>query len=126
MLKKTTDMNVAEMNAALFGTSETRAIPTATVIGQMLDSGNGISDLIFSPGRPPQVERFGELASVPVAELPTLRPEDTAGLAKDLINGNETYLRTLLDTGSSDLSYQLPDRCRFRVNVFKQRGSFAI
>jgi len=126
MIKKTSEMNVAEMNAALFGTSGARAIPTATVIGQMLDSGNGISDLIFSPGRPPQVERFGELAPVNVAELPILRPEDTAGLAKDLINDNDTYLRTLLDTGSSDLSYQLPDRCRFRVNVFRQRGSFAI
>ena len=125
-MKKTSEMNVAEMNAALFGTSETRAIPTAKVIEQMLDSGNGISDLIFSPGRPPQVERFGELVSVSVPEFASLRPEDTAGIAKDLINGNDTYLRTLLDTGSSDLSYQLPERCRFRVNVFRQRGSFAI
>ena len=125
-MKKTSEMNAAEMNVALFGTSEVRAIPTPKVIEQMLDSGNGISDLIFSPGRPPQVERFGELVSVNVPELPSLRPEDTAGIARDLINNNDTYLRTLLDTGSSDLSYQLPERCRFRVNVFRQRGSFAI
>ena len=28
--------------------------------------------------------------------------------------------------GSTDLSWALPDRCRFRVNVFRQRGIFAI
>jgi twitching motility protein PilT len=125
-MKNTADMSVAEMNAALFGTSDARAITTASLIQQMLDSGDGISDLIFSPGRPPQVERFGELVTVPIAELPTLKIEDTAGIARDLIRDNETYLRALIDTGSSDLSFALPDRCRFRVNVFRQRGSFAI
>ena len=119
-------MTVAELNAALFGNSDARAISTAAVIQQMLDSGDGISDLIFSPGRPPQVERFGNLAPVAVAELPTLSPEDTAGIAKDLINNNPTYLRALKDQGASDLSYTLPDRCRFRVNVFRQRGTYAI
>ena len=47
----------------------------------MIDSGAGISDLIFSPGRPPQVERHGELCRSPMAELPVLRPEDTGGIA---------------------------------------------
>jgi twitching motility protein PilT len=125
-MKKTAEMNVAEMNAALFGTSDARAISTDSLVQQMLDSGDGISDLIFSPGRPPQVERFGELATVPIAELPVLRAEDTAGIARDLIRDNETYLRALIDTGSSDLSWHLPDRCRFRVNAFRQRGTFAI
>jgi twitching motility protein PilT len=37
---------------------------------------------------------------VPIAELPTLRAEDTAGIARDLIRDNETYLRALIDTGS--------------------------
>ncbi len=119
-------MTVSELSGALFGTSDARAIATPVLIQQMLDSGGGISDLVFSPGRPPQVERYGELVTVPVAEVPTLRPEDTAGIARDLIKDHETYLRTLFDTGSSDLSYALPDRCRFRVNVFRQRGSFAI
>jgi twitching motility protein PilT len=125
-MKKTAEMNVAEMNAALFGTSDARAISTASLVEQMLDSGDGISDLVFSPGRPPQVERFGELATVPIAELSALRAEDTAGIARDLIRDNETYLRALIDTGSSDLSWHLPDRCRFRANVFRQRGTFAI
>ena len=125
-MNKIENLSVAELNASLFGTSDARAITTPVLIQQMLDSGNGISDLVFSPGRPPQVERFGELMTVPIAELPTLRPEDTAGIARDLIRDHETYLRTLFDTGSTDLSYALPDRCRFRVNVFRQRGTFAI
>ena len=119
-------LTVAELNAALFGTSTDRAVPTDTIIKAMLDVGDGISDLIFSPNRPPQVERYGELVEVKIDGLPTLRQEDTAGLAQDLIKGNETVLRTLKDSGSTDLSYMVPERCRFRVNVFRQRGTFAI
>ena len=119
-------LSVAEVTATLFGTSTDRAVPTDTIIKTMLDVGTGISDLIFSPGRPPQVERYGELVEVKVDGLPTLRQEDTAGIAQDLIRTNETVLRTLKDSGSTDLSYVVPDRCRFRVNVFRQRGTFAI
>ena len=119
-------MTVNELNAMLFGTSSVRAVATDALVRQMLDSGPGISDLVFSPGRAPQVERYGELTTVPVDGLPTMRPEDTAAVARDLIRDNETVLRTLKETGSTDLSYALPDRCRFRVNVFRQRGTFAI
>ncbi|HEX4913807.1 MAG TPA: PilT/PilU family type 4a pilus ATPase [Vicinamibacterales bacterium] len=119
-------MTVAELNATLFGTSEARAVTTDTIIGAMLDVGTGISDLIFSPGRPPQVERYGELVEVKIDGLPTLRNEDTAAIARDLIRDNEVVLRTLKESGSTDLSYVLPDRCRFRVNIFRQRGTFAI
>ena len=119
-------MTVAELNVSLFGQSESRAIATPALIQQMLDSGDGISDLVFSPGRPPQVERFGDLTTVPIAELPVLKAEDTAAISQDLIRNNELVLRTLKETGSADLSYALPDRCRFRVNVFRQRGTFAI
>ena len=119
-------MNASELNALLFGTSEARSVPTNTLIATMLDSGEGISDLIFSPGRAPQVERYGELTTVTIDGLAVLRPEDTAAVAKDLIRDSEICLRTLKDTGSTDLSFALPDRCRFRVNVFRQRGTFAI
>ncbi len=125
-MNSSVQLTTAEVSATLFGTSTDRVVPTDTIINTMLDVGTGISDLIFSPGRPPQVERYGELVEVKVDGLPTLRPEDTAGLAHDLIKGNETVLRTLKDSGSTDLSYMLPDRCRFRVNIFRQRGTFAI
>jgi twitching motility protein PilT len=119
-------LTVAELNGALFGAAAAATIATPALIQKMLDSGDGISDLVFSPGRPPQVERYGELAAVAIDLLPILRPADTAALARDLVNNNEQVLRGLKDQGACDLSYSLPDRCRFRVNVFRQRGSFAI
>ena len=103
-------------------------VPLATpaLIMAMLDSGNGISDLIFSPSRPPQVERQGELVPVEVPSLPLLAPEDTSRIAKDLIGQNAQALATLKDQGACDFSYAIPERARFRVNVFRQRGTFAI
>src|SRR5437867_622666 len=35
-------------------------------------------------------------------------------------------MATLKEQGSCDLSYSLPSQCRFRVNIFVQRGSHAI
>src|SRR4051795_13045429 len=101
-------------------------ISTAAVIAAMLDQGKGVSDLVFSPGRPPQVEQSGNLVGVAVAGLPTLTPDDTARIANDLIGGNQIALRTLRDQGACDLSYSLAERSRFRVNIFRQRGSYAI
>jgi twitching motility protein PilT len=101
-------------------------IATPALISAMLDSGKGISDLIFSPGRPPQVEKQGNLVSVDIPELPMLRPEDTTRIASDLVENNAQAARTLQEQGACDLSFSLPERSRFRVNIFKQRGTFAI
>ena len=92
----------------------------------MLDAGDGISDLIFSPGRPPQVEQHGQLTPVAIAEVPVLHPAHTARVAHELIAGNEQALRTLKEQGACDLSYSLPNCARFRVNVFRQRGTYAV
>jgi twitching motility protein PilT len=102
------------------------SVATPKVIQAMLDSGKGTSDLLFTPGRPPQVEKHGKLESVTIAELPVLKPEHTARIASDLIAGNETAIRALAEQGSCDLSYALPDSTRFRVNVFRQRGTYAV
>jgi twitching motility protein PilT len=102
------------------------AISAQQLIAAMLDSGKGISDLVFSPGRPPQVEKQGHLVAVDVAQMPALRPDDTARIAGELLRGNEAALRTLKEQGACDLSYSLPERGRFRVNIFRQRGTFAI
>ncbi len=101
-------------------------ISTPALITALVDSGAGISDLIFSPGRPPQVEKHGELVPVSVPGLPALRPEDTARVALDLIGSNDQAQRSLDEHGACDLSYSVPDRGRFRVNIFRQRGSYAI
>jgi twitching motility protein PilT len=106
--------------------SAATAIATPALIAAMLDSGKGISDLIFSPGRPPQVEKQGSLVSVAIPHLPILRPEDTARIASDLVEGSAQAVKALKEQGACDLSYSLPERSRFRVNVFRQRGTFAI
>jgi twitching motility protein PilT len=112
----------------LFGSpaSMPASVTTPALITAMLDSGKGISDLIFSPGRAPQVEKQGQLTAVDVPGLALLRPEDTSRVARDVIGGNTQALRALREQGSCDLSYSLPERSRFRVNVFRQRGTFAI
>ena len=118
----------ASYEAELFGEApaEPPAITTSDLIGAMLDAGSGISDLIISPGRPPQVERHGELVPVSVPAYALMRAPDTRQVARDLIGGNEHTLRTLREQGACDFSYSLPQRTRFRVNVFRQRGSFAV
>jgi twitching motility protein PilT len=117
---------VDTLTLQLFGSTIDRLVPTPSVIATMVAAGPGVSDLVFSPGRAPQVERYGQLEPVAIDGLGALRAADTAALAIDLIAGNEVHLRALLDQGACDLSYALPEGFRFRVNVFRQRGTFAI
>src|SRR3989475_1389241 len=105
--------------------SAAQAIPTPALISAMLKS-KGVSDLIFSPGRAPQVELSGQLVEVKIAGLPALSPEDTRRIAADLIGRNEHALRKLEQEGATDVSYSLPGLSRFRVNIFRQRGTYAI
>ena len=102
------------------------SLETPALIAAMLESGAGISDLIFSPGRPPQVEAHGRLTPVDIPELAPLQAGHTARIARDLIGGNRHALHTLKEQGACDLSYALAGRSRFRVNVFRQRGTFAV
>jgi twitching motility protein PilT len=116
----------AGIEARLFGPQGQGAVSTATLISAMLDSGKGISDLIFSPGRPPQVERHGELVPVLISGAESLTTDDTARIARDLINGSVQALGALENEGAADFPYSLASRARFRVNAFRQRGTYAI
>jgi twitching motility protein PilT len=103
-----------------------RTIHTAQLITAMLKSGGHVSDLIFSPGRAPQIEVSGELVELKFKGLESLSPEDTRFIAYDIIGKNEHPIRRLEQDGSADLSYGLPGVGRFRVNIFRQRGTHAI
>ncbi|PYX55791.1 MAG: twitching motility protein [Acidobacteria bacterium] len=92
----------------------------------MLRASTRVSDLIFSPGTLPHIEESGKLLPVKITGLPPLTPQDTRRIAEELIGGNEQALTALREQGSCDVSYSLPGECRFRVNVFVQRGSHAI
>jgi twitching motility protein PilT len=92
----------------------------------MLRASDKVSDLIFSPGRPPQVELSGKLVPVRINGLEKLTPAHTAGIAKLIIGNQSAAAESLEKNGSADLSFSAPGEARFRVNIFKQRGSHAI
>jgi len=100
------------------------ALSTDQILSAMLKISSKVSDLIFSPGRAPQVELNGALMQV--AGLPMLTADDTRRIAGDLMGKNQQATTSLRDLGSADLSYSLAGGSRFRVNVFSQRGSYAI
>jgi twitching motility protein PilT len=103
-----------------------RTIHTAQLITAMLKSASHVSDLIFSPGRAPQIEVSGNLVELKFKGLEKLLPEDTRLIALDIMGKNEHPAKQLERDGSADLSYGLPGVGRFRVNIFRQRGTHAI
>jgi twitching motility protein PilT len=78
-------------------------------------------------GKPLQVEVDGEL--VPVS-LPTpiaaLTPFHTETFALQLLHNDRRAIHFLLEQGSTDISYAVGERARFRVNIFSGRGAYAI
>ncbi|MBC7930139.1 MAG: PilT/PilU family type 4a pilus ATPase, partial [Rubrivivax sp.] len=96
------------------------------VIEQMLKVSEDISDLNFSVGQAPQVEINGRLTPVEPLGIQKLTPYQTEVIAMTLMHGNPDAAHRLAHTGSTDLSYSLPSRTRFRVNVFQQRGTYSI
>ena len=97
-----------------------------TVLREMLRASDKVSDLIFSPGRPPQIELSGKLVPVHIKGLEKLTPAHTAGIAKLIIGNQQAAADNLEKSGSADLSFGVPGEARFRVNIFKQRGTHAI
>jgi twitching motility protein PilT len=97
-----------------------------SILQKMLSVSDKVSDLIFSPGRPPQIELVGKLQPVEIPGLDKLTPPQTAAIAKIIIGAHEEAAQSLEKVGSADLSFSVPSLCRFRVNIFKQRGTHAI
>ncbi len=96
------------------------------ILEKMLAVADNISDLNFSVGRPPQVEINGKLSPVEIKGLRTLAPYQTEIIAMSLMEGNTDAARRFAQTGSADISYSIPSRVRFRVNIFKQRGTISV
>jgi twitching motility protein PilT len=103
------------------------AIPIDDLLRKMLSVGEGVSDLFFIAGRQPQVENFGKLAPVEGTEFHEgFRPQHTEGLARTLVGDSARLLEDLRNNGSCDSSYSVEGLARFRVNIFKQKGTFAM
>jgi len=97
------------------------------ILTRMLDSQKNVSDLNLTVGRVLQVESDGVLVAVEMRpKFKELTPFQTEIFALNLINQDRRLTRTLLSTGSCDLSYSLPGKARFRVNIFSQSAYFSI
>ena len=98
-----------------------------SILSAMLESHPGISDLVFSVGRAFQVEAYGELKEVQARPaVKKLTRFQTEQIALTIIGSARHLLRDLAVRGACDCSYALGERERFRVNIFKQRGNFAV
>lgn len=81
----------------------------------------GASDVHLAVGIPPKMRVNGKLEAL---NFPVMRQEDTLAVALGIMNPAQ---RALFEKdGEVDLSYALSGYGRYRVNVFKQRGSISI
>jgi twitching motility protein PilT len=86
-----------------------------------------VSDVLFTVGRPPQVEAYGELKPVLLdPPIDKLTPFQIETIAQNIVGDNLWQIEDLLRHGSCDASYALQDKARFRVNIFAQRGNYSI
>ncbi len=83
---------------------------------------NGASDIHLTPGTPPVIRCSGELLRIGDEKL---MPDDTLALAKEIFAIND-YSEKFEKKGEIDFSFAMAKMGRFRVNIFKQRGSIAI
>jgi twitching motility protein PilT len=101
-------------------------LDVAPIIEQMLLISDNVSDLNFSCGQKPQVEINGTLYSATPLGMGRLTAFQTEMIAMALLRGNPDAAHQLARTRTADLSYALPGKCRFRVNIFQQRNSYSI
>ena len=78
------------------------------------------SDVHIAVGIPPKLRINGKLTEV---EVPALSPADAAEAIGSTMK--DRHKAILQDRGEVDFSFDSPETGRFRVNVFRQRGSLA-
>jgi twitching motility protein PilT len=79
------------------------------------------SDIHLTVGCPPVFRLFGVLK--PQKEWAILTPEITEALCLQLMNNHAASL--VKNKGQADFSFEVSKVGRFRVNIYKQKGSFA-
>jgi len=104
-----------------------RKLELDAILKSMIESYEGISDLVFAVGRPLQVEAQGVLKTVRTQHnIAALTPTQIERIALNIIRDDRRLIGDLLRSGSCDCGYGIDDRTRFRVNIFRQRGNWAI
>ena len=82
----------------------------------------GASDIHLKVGQPPGARVRGGLVYFRVDRI---RAEDTLAVTRHLL-AEEALLNDLSHLEEHDCSYEIHGVARFRVNIYRQRGSFAI
>lgn len=97
------------------------------ILTRMLDSHTNVSDLNLTVGKSLQVESSGQLVPVdmnpPIKELTPFQSEI---FALNLVNRDRRLTEALISHGSCDMSYSLPGKARFRVNIFSQQSNYSV
>jgi len=97
------------------------------ILTRMLDAYDNVSDLNITVGKPFQIERFGLLTEVELSPpINAITPFQAEMFALNLLNQERRLIDNLISEGSCDLSYELPGKARFRVNIFSQQGNYSI
>ena len=97
------------------------------ILTRLLDSHKDVSDINLTVGKPMQVESAGQLISVDMKPyFKELTPYQTETVALNLIDNDRRLTENLIRQGSCDLSYGLPGKARFRVNIFSQSGNYSV
>ncbi len=97
------------------------------ILNKMLDAYDNVSDLNITVGKPFQIERFGLLTEVELSPpINAITPFQAEMFALNLLNQERRLIDNLISEGSCDLSYELPGKARFRVNIFSRQGNYSI
>lgn len=80
------------------------------------------SDLVLKAGAPPMIRLYGELE--PINSTKKLNSKDVESYIKEIVK--EEDLDVLYQEKELDTAYKTEKGARFRINIFKQRGSLGI
>jgi twitching motility protein PilT len=84
----------------------------------------GASDLHLKVPSRPVLRIHGALE--PIADHPPLGPADVEAFAQEILAPNPLKVTEFAENGDADLSYSAEGIGRFRVNIFRQRGSTSL
>ncbi len=79
------------------------------------------SDLLVKVGSSPHLRRDGKLLPT---DLDKMSPAEIESVAAEILD--ESVIEELLDVGEVDVAYSVAGVGRFRVNVYRQRGSVSL
>ena len=81
----------------------------------------GASDVHITVGIPPKMRVNGKLITM---NYPKMMPSDTTEIVLEIMT--EVQRNRFEERGEYDMSFSIPELGRYRVNVYKQRGSVAL